>query len=189
MNEQQELFEAVDPRRMFANVDGGQEPAFVRARQELIERARDGVSCPCCGQFVKLYRMPFRWSAAYALVHLVRDLRGRVLNTFIHLPSFLQKLPMDDARAKAALCGGGGPVVFLVPWGLIERQPGERDDGSWRTGYYRPTLRGVKFANGTITVPKYFYSYDGRALGFEGPDITIHEALGQKFNHDEIMRG
>jgi hypothetical protein len=38
-------------------------------------------------------------------------------------------------------------------------------------------------------VQKYALVYDGRVLGFEGPEIGIIDALKTRFRYDELMLG
>jgi hypothetical protein len=52
---------------------------------------------------------------------------------------------------------------------------------------WKPTLKGLHFANDICSVPKYVYVYDNTVRGFEGPNIVIQEALGDKYNYAEIM--
>jgi hypothetical protein len=55
------------------------------------------------------------------------------------------------------------------------------------SGLWKPTLKGIRFADDMGAVPKYVYVYDNTVRGFEGPDIGIEEALGSKYNYVEIM--
>ncbi len=163
---------------------------------DLAKLARKGTRCPCCRQFVKVYRNPFRWSAAVVLMTLVRESR-KARNPdgsfpYTHLPTFLQRLSLgpDQDKALAALRGGGGSVVSpLLDWHLIERQPGERGDGDWRTGWYRPTPFGEAFALGNTQIQKWVLVYNGHTLGHEGRLIGIREALTLRFDYDALLRG
>lgn len=165
------------------------------ARAEIQRRARDGLRCPCCEQWVKVYRNPFRWSAALVIAELMRVQRKDLcLGAYFHLPTLLEQTDWSryglKPRAVAALRGGGGSVVSpLLDWALIEKQPGERGDGDWRSGYYRLMPAGIDFADAARKIPKYVYVYDGRTLGFDGPDISIRDAARLRFDYDAVMKG
>jgi len=79
---------------------------------------------------------------------------------------------------------------LLSHWELVERMPGERDDGSVRTGWYRITPRGRQFVRGEIGINKYVYTYNSERLKRLNPDTTqigIREALKEKFDYNELM--
>jgi hypothetical protein len=88
----------------------------------------------------------------------------------------------------ATLARLGGEFARLKLWGLVEEATEKREDGG-RAGYWRITSRGELFLKGKISVPKYVKVYDGKGFGFEGDPVMIREALGTKFNYDELMRG
>lgn len=147
--------------------------------------AEKGGHCPCCQQFVKLYRRRLGSSMARALVHLHRHLeRPGTEDKWVHLPTYLTKnrLPRSD-EAK------------LVHWGILESLRADRDDGSSRNGYYQITELGKKFVKNEIRVPKYIWIYNQSVYGFSDGQarpletISIIEALGAKFSYRELMEG
>jgi hypothetical protein len=83
----------------------------------------------------------------------------------------------------------GGDATKSVYWKLIEEDNGTRDDGSSRSGWWRVTDRGRDFVRNLIGIPKYARIYDGHLLGFEGEDVRITDALGTKFDYNELMQG
>jgi hypothetical protein len=142
------------------------------ARDWLRERIDDGEACPCCGQFAKVYRRTINSGMAVLLLALYRAAQ----------PGEWVKVP--------SLGGQGGDITKCRYWELIEPQPDlTRDDGSNRTGWWRLTYRGVEFILDRLAVPKYARVYDGRLLNLTGPPVTIRDALGARFNYDELMAG
>lgn len=162
------------------------------ARERLLRDGREGTRCPCCCRYVKLYKSPFRWSAAIIAIRLARLVRkgGGLLNRVFHLPSVVQEIRLGPKKERAmAVLQCGCRWSPLIQWGLIERVFGKRPDGDWRTGHFRLTRMGYRFALGGVRIPKYVYNYDGRVLGFDGPAITVRKALGLKFDYNELMSG
>lgn len=138
-----------------------------------------GAPCPCCDQLVKLYQRKLPAPTARALIVVYQESE----EGFVHLPSLVaEKLPW--------LAGQGGYAGTMARhWALIEGMPAQRDDGSDRTGMYRLTMRGRLFVRGLVAIPKYALLYNDELLGHVGPDVFIREALGHKFDYDELMAG
>ena len=74
----------------------------------------------------------------------------------------------------------------LVYWGLVVQGP--NDDKEKRSaGEWSPTQKGIDFVRERIEVPKYIYTWNNKFMRFEGPDISIHEALNNRFNYEELL--
>ena len=142
------------------------------AKNLLREAVYDGAECPCCTQYAKVYKRTINSQMAQTLITMHRAQTG---DEWLHLPTLLGRKQADEAKLRY--------------WGLIEEQPGVRDDGSARVGWWRLTALGARFALGVAAVPKYALVYNGRCLGFDGPRVTIQDALGDRFNYDDLMRG
>lgn len=141
-----------------------------RAKEWLRERVDDGEYCPLCTQYAKVYRRKINSTMARALIALWRhDARPE----FTHGPS----LPGDTHELSQ-----------FAWWGLIEEEKVKRPDGG-RAGFWRLTNEGEAFVRGQMTVQKYARIYDGRCLGLDGDPVSIQDALGNKFNYDDLMRG
>ena len=128
----------------------------------------EGVHCPCCEQFAKVYRRPLSSATARVLIAMYKH-NG---NGWVHLTD-LKIVRSDEAKARH--------------WGLIEQRPGEREDGSARTGWWRLTPQGVNFVNRRLRVPKYAVIYNGQCLRLEGPPTSIVQCLGTRFNYSRLM--
>lgn len=133
----------------------------------LIQRHRiDGIVCPACDQFAKVYRRKLNSGMANSLVVLYRRYR----DAWVHLPT---------ARANGEITQSNEEAK-LRWWGLVEQD--ERHSGNWRL-----TETGIAFVEG-MRLPKYVLLYADRFLGFDGDSITIQDALGDHFDYEELMR-
>jgi hypothetical protein len=156
------------------------------AKRWLRERFNKGATCPCCQQFVKLYRRPLNKSMAYVLLLIDCYYRGDHVEEWLHVPSYIAEMAADKPRRAAAIRGDWAKMKL---WGLIEEKPGTRDDGSPRVGYYRMTDLGRRFARREVKVPAHVYIYNGEPLRrMVSEEISIDDALGTDFNYDEIMK-
>lgn len=156
------------------------------AKRWLRSRFKKGATCPCCQQFVKLYRRPLNKSMAYVLCLISCYYRGDVVDEWLHVPSYIAEMVADNPRRAAAVRGDWAKLKL---WGLIEEKPGKREDGSPRVGYYRITPLGRRFVNREIKVPAHVFIYNGEPLRrMVSEEITIVDALGTDFSYEEIMR-
>lgn len=147
-------------------------PTDTIAAGKLWLRARldQGEHCPLCNQNAKMYRRKINSGMAASLIHM-----HRIAPTggWVHV------------HAIGAHSREEGKLAY---WGLAEEQTGAGMHGG-RAGYWRVTDKGRAFLKGTMTVPKYAKVYNGQCYGLEGDLVSIKDALGTKFNYDELMRG
>lgn len=160
----------------FTGTDHEEAKAFVQ------HHLRDGVTCPTCGQFCKVYRRKLNSTMALALVLIYRFFQNNPAADWLHVASFLVQVKRDSSIA-------GGDVVKLRYWGLLERASGERSDGSDRVGRYKITDVGKQFVEGKIAVPRYVYLYNQLLLRLSEEMTTIRDALGDRFQYDELIMG
>lgn len=144
-------------------------------RAKLYEDMEKGTSCPCCGQFVKLYKRPLTSSMAYGLI-----LMYKLKLEWIHIEDYFKSLPHLPSSIR-------GDVAKLKYWGLLEARMGLRPDGSKRNGYYRVTPKGKEFVEGKTVVPSHVKLYNNKFLGFDNDYVSIKQSLGKKFNYGELM--
>lgn len=139
------------------------------------DNADKGFICPCCGSFVKRYKRKLNSNMALVLIHLYRA----GIKDFIHVEQFMsyKNLPRS------------GDFHKLVHWGLLDKKIAKRDDGSNRNGYYKLNDRSIEFVLGRYKCQEKAIIYNGKLEGFEGELITIKDALGDKFNYNELMYG
>lgn len=157
------------------------------AKRWLRARFGKGATCPCCAQFVKLYKRPFNKSMAYVLLLIARYYRRVEVqpDEWLHVPSYIAEVAVGNPRRAAAVRGDWAKLKF---WGLIEEKPETRSDGSPRVGYWRLTALGRQFVAREIKVPSHVYLYNGEPLQRAVErQITIDDALGTEFSYAEIM--
>lgn len=134
----------------------------------LREHVEEGVDCPACTQHVKLYKRKVNSGMAVSLIKLYR---AAGLG-WQHIATTLENRHADEAKLRY--------------WGLMEEGDERREDGG-RAGWWRVTEKGRDFVLGHITVPKYARVFDARLFRLEGEEVGIREALGDKFDYNELM--
>lgn len=83
---------------------------------------------------------------------------------------------------------GAGDFSKLENWSLIERRDHESgEDGKKSSGIWRITAAGYKFIVEGSKVQKHACIYNGTVLGFDGGEIDIIDALGEKFDYNVLM--
>jgi len=75
----------------------------------------------------------------------------------------------------------------LAWWGLAETKLRKEGDGRRAIGMWRPTELGREFVRLQVNVHKYAIEFDSKCERLEGPQITIIDALGHKFDYTELM--
>lgn len=129
-----------------------------------------GVTCPCCEQFVKLYKRKLNSGMALTLIRIYRHSQG-----WVPVKEFLRQNKWHN----------GHDWTLLRFWGLLEEKQHAKGENS--SGYWRITAKGISFVLNHITVPKRMLMYNQSCYGFEGGETSISEALGNKFNYQELM--
>ena len=135
----------------------------------LLKQLAHGAPCPLCGQHAKMYKRKINSGMARSLIHMYRS-AGQ---GWIHVS-------LIGARSREE-----GKLAY---WGLVEEQNGTGLHGG-RPGYWRVTQRGVDFLTNQTSVQKYALVYNGHVRGFEGGPVTIKDALGTKFDYQDLMAG
>lgn len=140
------------------------------ARDDLTAKLSDGVTCPCCGQFAKAYPRRVTGGAAASLIRVFRE----------HGHDWFR------AAGQHGVSALGGEFARMAHWGLIQEELTARPDGG-RSGWWRVTAKGAQFIRSGLTIPKTVVLYDNHIIRFEGPMVTIRQALGEKFNYAVLM--
>ena len=143
--------------------------------EELHRRMADGemLSCPVCKQNCKIYRRKLNSGMAATLCWLVSEYHGVWIDVPRVAPRFVLK---SNEHGK------------LVHWGLIKQKPNLDDLTKKTSGIWMPTERGILFAEGRIEVPSHVLLFDNTFHGFSEEQTTIREALGNRFNYEELMK-
>lgn len=148
--------------------------------KELVQRTlmenREGCICPCCFQNAAIYRRPITEAMAKALELIyLEDLKHP--GEWVDVMSVISGL-----RAV----GQGGDYGKLKFWGLVVARPGERDDGSTRTGFWAITQDGRDFVLGKRRVQKYALVYSDEFVKFDGELVRFSDVRGKPFDFQEI---
>jgi len=139
------------------------------AKQWLRERYEDGENCPCCNQMVKLYPRKLNSNMAVFLVSLVCLWRR-------------DKKPVSYRDCKFF----GRDYNYLQLWDLA--QTARSDDPAKRmSGLWEPTQKGIDFVEQHIRVPSHAHCYNNKVVRMSEETTTIVEALGERFNYEELM--
>ncbi len=144
-----------------------------QAKDWLRLRADKGARCPCCKQYVKIYKRVLGSQMARWLIWLVR--------TWEKLPLGTQWVDIRQAPVR------GGDYAKLIHWGLIEQKQNDDEKDTKDSGLWRPTHRGIDFVCRRIMVPSHVYLYDNIKLKEEPRKIMIDDALGKKFSYSDLM--
>lgn len=129
--------------------------------------------CPHCGHKSIEYLRKLNSNMAYTLLSLYRH----KVFSFVHVEKFLKEHGYPRS----------GDFHKLVHWGFIEKKSGEKEDGNPDNGFYKITGRGIMFAESKATAKEIALIMDNEFKGFAGRDIDIKDALGTKFNYNELM--
>ena len=139
------------------------------ARQLTRDEAERGTKCPCCTQTVKVYKYTIHAGQAHALIEMYKAYGTQ----WFHMVDIEHRWHSHDhARLKH--------------WGLIQKTAEKRDDGG-NKGDWRVTPLGERFALNEVRVQKYARVYDNRTLALIGEPVSIVDALGTKFDYNELM--
>jgi hypothetical protein len=144
---------------------------LAEAREWLAEQLEEGgITCPCCGQFAKIYKRKLNANMTRLLITAYR-MAGLA---WFHGPTLLRD--------------GTGDLAKLRYWGLVIEESRARPDGG-RTGWWRVTPWGESFAKNLTRMPKYALIYDSRLLKLDpsAGNVSASEALEDKFNYSELM--
>lgn len=139
------------------------------AREILRENWEDGTTCPCCKQFVKLYRRKTTSSAAKSLINL-----------FHHPDEWVHWRDFVDASAT-------GDFARLRYIGLVEKMTEPEPEDKSSTGFWKITPNGRAFVKGHYKISKYMHVYNDHVYKYSGPLVDIMDCLGEKFSYSELM--
>lgn len=158
------------------------------AKAWLRTRFFEGAECPCCAQNVKLYKRALHGGMAASLIAF-----AKVTQATTPKDGWL-KVPDDFVQTtKLVTVLGNREYNKLRYWGLLEGQGPEQalESDAPYSGMWRITELGFQFVRGEVKLPKNVFVYNKQQLkppaGTVVEEIDIKQALGQKFNYDELM--
>lgn len=148
--------------------------SLAEARSWLASQIQDkGADCPCCGKWARIYGRHLNSAMARGLIWLTQ--RSGPEREWVDI----QQGPSWLLRTKQ--------LPTTRHWGLIEQKI--NDDSTKRdSGIWRPTLKGVEFVHGRWRIQSPAMIFDTRTIGYGDRSLTIVEALGIKFNYEELMK-
>jgi len=144
----------------------GEAKAFLRAN------FNKGAVCPCCTQYVKLYMYKLYDTSARALILL-----SKMGDGFHHIKDYAEA---STNRPRAA------HFAELRFWDFIEKSD-EKAEGKKASGYWAITNEGRAFVQGMVDARHKVLIFNNHFYGFVGRKVSIHEALGAKFDYEDLM--
>lgn len=154
-----------------------------QAKDIMRPQLEKGVCCLICGQTAKIYKRPLTSSMCLGLI-LLHNHEKTFLEqeAWIHLESFFKEQDCDSSIRS--------DVPKLRFWNLIQPKEGEKEDGNPNNGYYKLTDIGRKFCREEVKVSSHVRIYNNTFYGFptDSKEISVKEALKNKFNYSEIIK-
>jgi hypothetical protein len=156
--------------------------------KKLLTMLQEGCHCPLCGQWMKKYARTINREMAIILVLTSWHFRRYPQSAPLHIDRWLDKM-WGNGRGMLKVRMKGREHGRLVMWGLLEHCPSRESKSEDRVviGNYRITPKGVEFADGRSTVPKYAFVYDHKVLGFSDEQVNIKQCLVKEHSMAEIL--
>jgi hypothetical protein len=155
-------------------------PNSLDEAKELIRKhANEGITCPCCNRFTKVYKRAITSSMAWALImfygeakKIAKNINANTIDCYIHVENFF----------KASSCPASirGDFTKLKYWGIIACSEQHK-------GCYTLTRKGVQFVFGELSIPSYVLVYDDKIYGVSESLVSIKKCLKNKFSYEKIM--
>jgi len=142
------------------------------ARRHVRANWEEGVACPCCGLYVRLYKRKLNSSMARGLIAMHCAAGTNYINIY-------DGLPIANVAARQL------PTTRY--WKMVERPDVHKTDRNPRSGLYRLTSRGVDFVLNRIWAPRHVFVYNDRVRKIGDEHTCVTEALGDHFNYAELM--
>lgn len=167
-------------------VEEEEEPVRVYPAGTLLSEARaatlaaidKGTTCPCCDQYVRLYKRKLNANMAEFLCSLVRNYQVKHL-----IADYDEDVWIHFKECKFT----GLDYAYLALWGLMETKA-NLDPAKKGSGLWRPTQKGIDFARGKVSVPSHVHIYNNVVMGWSDTTVSIREAFDRYFDYAELMR-
>ena len=144
------------------------------AKALIVRNRKDGLRCPCCTTFCKVYGRSLHHNMAYFLWWLVKAWEKK--------PRWYHIREAPDIEGRPA----GGDYAKLQWWKMIESRanvdPSKKGSGLWR-----PTQVGIDFVYQRIRVPAKVYLYKKSFMGWGDKWTDMPGALGKHYDYAELM--
>jgi len=135
----------------------------------------NGCKCPACGQAVKAYKRTLNKGMVQSLAIIYNLTKN---GNYVHVQNEFSKL---GYRATSM------DYIQLARWGFIveDNVPGPNPNKG--AGYWKITETGKNFLlNKNLFVSKYVIVYNNRTIEFSKEMVNVEEALGNKFNYNDL---
>jgi hypothetical protein len=181
------------------------EKATLKEAKELLRQQflgmKGGSKCPCCRQLAKLLpkSLTATLAAQFLLIYKYYVKENIDPDVYFNVTEYFTVLgPKGSVLYKAKLTKGKA-FEALRWWGLLEsRAKDARPDGTSKKGEYRITDLGVRFAAGSVKIPRRVFTFnglcwDGELVLFDPvrlanvPRATVQEILGAKFRYEDLL--
>lgn len=143
------------------------EVTLAEAKERLFAQAQDGVGCPCCGQFVRIYARKLNRNMMLFLVSLARK------------PG--QWVCFRDCEFTSR------DYPYLSFWGLAITRVDAGDGTKKSSGFWKITQKGLDFLAGRLSVPSHVHIYNNAIVGWSDTPTTASRAYGDGFDYSELM--
>lgn len=145
------------------------------AKEFLRANFEKGVDCPCCNQFVKLYKRKLNSGMAKTLIRIYKESGDG--EKWIPVKEFLRQKKYHN----------GHDWTLLKYWDLLIEKPKDENTQTKNSGFWKITEKGKSFVENKINLPDRVFIYNNRVLGFSDKEVNIKHCLGAKFNYNEIL--
>ena len=142
-----------------------------RAKFEMAIK-EDGMACPCCDRWGKVYGYRVNSTMVRALFWLFIAGKSDWINIQDKAPRFI-------LRSKS--------LSTMKYWNLVERKPKEISDGKRFSGIWRITNDGIAFINRNLYINKKVFVFDDRVVGRSDEMVGVDDCLGNKFSYEELQ--
>ena len=142
----------------------------------LREKFGDGARCPCCGQFVKLYKRKLNSGMTLFLIGLY-NLSKHKKGAYFKNQTIMKKMNINTSSLDYSI---------IKHFGLMEEEKNDLTDKK-NSGYWRITQKGIDFVSQKIEVPSHVHLYNNKVLGFSDTKTNVVKSVGSKFNFDELL--
>lgn len=150
------------------------------------KNVENGVTCPCCDRYMKLYKRSYSSGMAVfmlGLYRLTKKISFMGTEEYFHYVDVLKHLGINS----------GGDYAKNVFWGLIEPKADDKEEledlGTKSSGMFKITDIGIDFVLSKIKIPKKVHLLLNEVEGFDQEKIGIEDALGNKFDYFDLMKG
>lgn len=153
---------------------------ILEAKQFLKDNARKGVDCPCCGQFVKIYKRKFNSGMARSAIYAYK-IQSKLPPSveYFHAVQEFSELKQNASTLEFSK---------LAYWGLVKAKPNKNNPHKKDSGLWKLTEKGWQFVDGYLQIKQYVFVFNSKVLGFSDEETDILNSLGNKFSYKELMK-